>query len=86
MSSRSKRHRKSAVVTTALVPVEQKSARPGCPQPCGIEPPLRGDRPLPSREAVAVRAREIWDARGRPTGQDLKIWFAAEGELFGRST
>ena len=85
MSSRSKRHHKSPVTTTALVPLEQEATCPG-PQPCETETTSQGERPLPNHEAVAARAREIWEARGCPSGQDLEIWFAAEGELFGRSS
>ncbi len=84
MSSRSKRRHKSPVTTTALVPVEEKSMCLGR-QPCETETTSQGERPLPTHEAVASRAREIWEALGRPSGQDLAIWFAAEGGLFGRT-
>jgi len=84
MSSRSKRHHKSPETTTALVRVEKESACPG-PRPCETETASQGGRPLPDHEAVAARAREIWEARGCPSGRDLEIWFAAEGELCGRS-
>ncbi len=84
MSSRSKRHHKSPVTSTARVPAEEGSSCP-VPQPCETEATSQSDRPLPNHEEVAVRAREIWEARGCPSGQDLEIWFAAESELFGRS-
>ena len=85
MSSRSRRRHKSPVTTTALVRLEEKSTCPG-PLPCATETTSQGERPLPSHAAVAARAREIWEARGCPSGLDLEIWFAAEGELFGRSS
>ncbi|HEX2101388.1 MAG TPA: DUF2934 domain-containing protein, partial [Candidatus Synoicihabitans sp.] len=30
---------------------------------------------------IAQRAREIWQSRGQPTGEDLGIWLQAEREL-----
>jgi hypothetical protein len=35
----------------------------------------------PPRDAVEKRAREIWEQRGRPEGQELDHWYQAEGEL-----
>lgn len=32
-------------------------------------------------EKIAERAYEIWQAKGRPTGQDQDHWFQAEREL-----
>jgi len=37
-------------------------------------------RPVPHVE-VAKRAHSIWDAAGRPIGQDLAHWLRAEAEL-----
>jgi hypothetical protein len=34
-----------------------------------------------SRERIAARAYDLWDARGRPEGSDLEDWFEAEREL-----
>jgi hypothetical protein len=35
----------------------------------------------PSHEAVAQRARQIWQKYGRPSGRDPEIWFEAERQL-----
>lgn len=37
--------------------------------------------PAPTHEAIAARARAIWESRGRPQGQDLDIWVEAERGL-----
>ncbi len=34
-----------------------------------------------THDQIANRARAIWERRGRPQGQDDKIWHAAEDEL-----
>ena len=34
-----------------------------------------------SHERIAARAYELWEARGRPEGNDLEDWFKAEREL-----
>ena len=34
-----------------------------------------------SREEVAQRAYHLWEAAGRPVGQDLEHWLQAEEEL-----
>ncbi len=34
-----------------------------------------------SREKVAQRAYQLWEAAGHPTGQDLEHWLQAEKEL-----
>jgi Protein of unknown function (DUF2934) len=39
---------------------------------------LRSDR---SKEEITRRAYELWDAAGRPTGQDEHFWYLAEQEL-----
>ena len=33
------------------------------------------------RNEVAHRARQLWEARGRPAGRDLEYWLEAEVEL-----
>jgi hypothetical protein len=37
--------------------------------------------PAPSRERIAVRAYELWEAQGRPQGADREHWFEAERQL-----
>jgi hypothetical protein len=37
--------------------------------------------PGPTRELLALRAYENWEARGRPAGTDREDWFEAEREL-----
>jgi hypothetical protein len=34
-----------------------------------------------THEQIARRARAIWEAKGRPAGQDEKIWHEAEAQL-----
>ena len=34
-----------------------------------------------THDQIADRARAIWERRGRPHGEDDKIWHAAEDEL-----
>jgi hypothetical protein len=35
----------------------------------------------PSHDAIADRARKLWQADGSPEGQDLAFWLRAESEL-----
>ncbi|HEX2862255.1 MAG TPA: DUF2934 domain-containing protein [Lacunisphaera sp.] len=35
----------------------------------------------PTHEEIAQRARELWESRGQPSGQDDTIWLEAEREL-----
>jgi len=37
--------------------------------------------PRPTNSQIEVRAYYLWDAMGRPSGQDLSIWLQAEAEL-----
>lgn len=46
-----------------------------------VEPPLRATAPTPTNEAIAERARQIWEKEGRPSGRDLEIWLEAERQL-----
>jgi hypothetical protein len=58
----------------------QKS-QPGAqrvPQPAAAKPATSGTLPA---EKIAQRAYEIWQAKGRPEGQDKEDWFQAESEL-----
>ncbi|ACB73651.1 DUF2934 domain-containing protein [Opitutus terrae] len=32
-------------------------------------------------DAISARAREIWRARGEPSGEDVEIWLQAERDL-----
>jgi len=36
---------------------------------------------LLSQDAIARRARQLWDERGRPGDQDVEIWLEAERQL-----
>ncbi len=40
-----------------------------------------GEAKGPTHAQVALRAREIWERKGRPQGQDEKNWHEAEAEL-----
>lgn len=33
------------------------------------------------KQEVTVRAREIWEQSGRPSGRDLEFWLQAESEI-----
>lgn len=55
---------------------KSESARNGSAE-TSIETPAL----LLSHEQVALRAYEKWNARGRPTGDDLRDWLEAEQEL-----
>ncbi len=35
----------------------------------------------PTHDQIAQRAREIWERRGHPQGQDREIWLEAEAQL-----
>jgi hypothetical protein len=39
------------------------------------------ERPRPGAERIAVRAYEIWESHGRPSGTDRENWFEAERQL-----
>ena len=41
----------------------------------------RKDRELPPHEAIARRAYELYELRGRQDGKDWDDWFQAEDEL-----
>ena len=34
-----------------------------------------------TREAITMRARELWEQNGRPEGRDLEFWLQTESEL-----
>jgi len=80
MSSNSKRRRRAAA---AAVSSEGTVVKATCPGP-GPGPPELAPAcalSLPVEERIALRAREIWETKGRPDGQDLDIWLAAEEEV-----
>jgi hypothetical protein len=35
----------------------------------------------PSHEEITLRARALWEAKGRPSGRDEEIWLEAEAQL-----
>jgi hypothetical protein len=37
--------------------------------------------PVPTHDQIAQRAREIWQRRAYPQGQDREIWLEAEAQL-----
>ena len=39
-----------------------------------------------SRDKILQRAREIWERRGSPWGQDEEIWYEAEHQLQAEKT
>ena len=34
-----------------------------------------------TKQEIGVRAREIWEQNGRPSGRDLEFWLQAESEI-----
>ncbi len=92
MSRRSRHQRTGTAIVrcdsateTAVVAKGAMSAseRGACPvaEPWAVDTAVCGERSLPSHEAIAARAREIWESRGRPTGEDLDIWLEAQGQV-----
>jgi hypothetical protein len=67
----------------AAAPVpEPRASRP---KPAPAPAPARAAaKAPPTREQVALRARDLWDAAGRPEGRDLEFWYAAERALSGK--
>lgn len=39
----------------------------------------------PSHDTITQQARELWEQRGRPQGQDVAIWLEAERQLQARA-
>jgi Protein of unknown function (DUF2934) len=37
-----------------------------------------------TKQAISVRAREIWEQNGCPADRDLEFWLQAESEIRGR--
>jgi hypothetical protein len=37
--------------------------------------------PSPTHEAIAARARQLWEEAGRPAGRDEEFWLRAEQQL-----
>jgi hypothetical protein len=46
-----------------------------------VSSPNSPSRRQPTHDEIATRAREIWEKRGRPHGQDAAIWLEAERKL-----
>jgi len=36
---------------------------------------------VPTHDEISVRARALWESKGRPAGQDKEIWLEAEAQL-----
>ena len=34
-----------------------------------------------AKQAISVRAHELWEQNGRPSGRDLEFWLQAESEI-----
>ena len=43
--------------------------------------PLATEKTAPSREAIGIKAYEIWMSRDQEQGQDQNHWFEAERQL-----
>jgi hypothetical protein len=59
------------------------SATPVPEGPAPPDGPGNGSGPAP--EQIAVRAYQLWEARGRPAGTDQEDWFEAERQLQGQA-
>jgi Protein of unknown function (DUF2934) len=46
-----------------------------------VSSPAPAARPRPTHDEISARARQIWEKRGRPQGQDASIWLEAERSL-----
>jgi hypothetical protein len=69
------RPRAAAGSGSAAAPVPEGPASPGGP----------GHGAGLTREQIAVRAYQLWEARGRPAGTDQEDWFEAERQLQGQA-
>ena len=66
----------------AAAPVPAPKAAAPVPAPKAAAPkPAPAPRPAPAKADVARVAREIWEERRRPVGQDFEIWLEAERRL-----
>jgi hypothetical protein len=64
--------------TTAAKPSRGAGMGEGRPAEVAV---AEGPGPSLSHEQIAERAREIWEQRGCPYGQDREIWLEAEEQL-----
>ena len=78
--SKSKRMRNRRAAVQAQTGAGAGTACPTAP-PSLAEMAACCEGRIPPHEQIAARAREIWESRGRPQGEDLDIWVAAEADL-----
>ena len=71
---------RSRVGVTTSVPSVQVPGHPAAMGQGTPAPTISATAGL-SRERIAARAYELWEARGRPEGSDLEDWFEAERQL-----
>ncbi len=67
----SKKSKRSKLLALAASPA-------GARTPQSVPP---RERASPTRDDIALRAREMWEVKGCPAGHDLDIWLSAEREL-----
>jgi len=56
-------------------------ARPSGGMEAGAATATVSAKAAPTHDQIAQRAREIWERRGHPQGQDREIWLEAEAQL-----
>ncbi len=65
------RPRAAAGAGPSVTPILNRPTSPGGP----------GNGPCPTHEQIAVRAYQLWEARGRPASTDRDDWLEAERQL-----
>jgi hypothetical protein len=70
---------------TSFSPVSARSPKPAAAPAARAAAPTAASPTVPAKlfthEEISARAREIWESRGRPDGQDDAIWYEAERQL-----
>lgn len=69
-----------ALTPTATSPARPTSAQPAAPTVPAPHPALD---PARYEDAIRTRAYFLWDEAGRPAGDGVRFWLAAERELRG---
>jgi len=59
--------------------IQQKSSP--APSKTATSAPAPKPARIPTHEEITLRARALWEAKGRPSGRDEEIWLEAEAQL-----
>jgi hypothetical protein len=76
---------------SAKKPVKATTKKKPAAKKIGVAKPVVQPKPAPAKasvpitqEMIARRAKEIWEAKGKPIGQCMENWLQAEAELKAR--